>query len=178
LLLVNLMLNGVWMLLCKTPIPTALGLLKEGEDPKTKMLLLPQMAKTLVGSPHAGVVSVYVKAAAAECDKRLCAALRCPDLKTVAQFGVALYALSRIGNWFSPITLAYVAFVGAMSIPVVYRKNQTVIDSQYVKVHDIIGKHATTAADAAVKKVPQLQKVRDYFTASSSSDKTDTKKNV
>lgn len=47
------------------------------------------------------------------------------------QIVLALYAIATFGKWFSFLTLAYLAIVGALAWPPIYKKYQVEIDDVY-----------------------------------------------
>lgn len=73
------------------------------------------------------------------------------DLSDSLKLLVALYVLSYVAQWFSGITLTFTAFIGAFTVPKVYDRYQTEINS-------CLGKIKSAVEDATGKitsKVPQ-----------------------
>jgi len=85
------------------------------------------------------------------------------DLSDSLKLLVGLYVLSYVAQWFSGITLIFMAFIGAFTIPKIYDMYRTEIDS-------CVGKIKSAVEDATGKitaKVP-LTKGKE---ASTSNDK-------
>lgn len=60
------------------------------------------------------------------------------DLSASLKLLVALYILSYVAQWFSGITLTFIAFIGAFTIPKIYDMYRTEIDSCVDKIKSAI----------------------------------------
>ncbi|KAL9951046.1 hypothetical protein ACROYT_G043639 [Oculina patagonica] len=72
------------------------------------------------------------------------------DLSESMKLLVGLYVLSYVAQWFSGITLIFIAFIGAFTIPKVYDMYQTEINSCVGKIKSAV----EDATDKIASKVP------------------------
>jgi len=70
------------------------------------------------------------------------------------QFGLSLWCLTYIGSWFNAITLVIFAWIGAFTLPKVYKDNQVQID----KVVDQMTKQFEELKEKVASSIPGMKK--------------------
>lgn len=78
------------------------------------------------------------------------------DLSASLKLLVALYILSYVAQWFSGITLTFIAFIGAFTIPKIYDMYRTEIDSCVDKIKSAID-DVTKKISAKVPMAKQME---------------------
>lgn len=73
-----------------------------------------------------------------------------------AKFGLILWALTYIANWFSGFALVVLAVLSAFSVPKIYEMYQEPIDAQLA----VLSEHIKNATKIAEEKLPFLKKAQ------------------
>ncbi|CAN1152059.1 Reticulon-like protein B1 [Linum perenne] len=84
------------------------------------------------------------------------------DLKKFIKVIVSLWLISVIGGWFSFLTLFYLVFVMVLTVPLVYEKNEDVVDNYAEKAWIEIKKQYAVLDDKYLHKLPIFSSLKSH----------------